>query len=130
MIGAPNENVDGIRDAGAATVLYGSESGLSTTGARRWSRASAGIKGALGHDDTFGKDLVILGARHRSGVLVAGVPDDDLRGAIRAGSVTVIRGSAKGLTAAGDQYLDQRSPHLPGQPEEWDQFGTLLSSDH
>jgi hypothetical protein len=49
-VGAPGEN----EGRGAANVLYGSSSGLSTTGNQLWTQDSSGIEGEGAADDGFG----------------------------------------------------------------------------
>ena len=44
-VGAPERNVNHVKDDGAVLVLYGSSGGLSTTGGQVWNRFT-GVPGA------------------------------------------------------------------------------------
>ena len=52
------------------------------------------------------------------------MPDEDGE----SGAVHVIRGSATGLTATGDQYWTEQSPGIDGDWQNYAYFGTALSS--
>jgi hypothetical protein len=47
-IGVPGEDVDGISNAGAVNVLYGSAGGLRSADDQLWQQGTAGIAGAPG----------------------------------------------------------------------------------
>jgi hypothetical protein len=47
-IGVPGEDVDGISNAGAVNVLYGSAGGLRSVDDQLWQQGTAGIAGAPG----------------------------------------------------------------------------------
>jgi len=55
--------------------------------------------------------------------LAAAAPDEGVGSAFAAGAVSVIPGSAGGLTATGGQLFTQNSPGVPGVAEAFDQFG-------
>jgi len=55
--------------------------------------------------------------------LAAAAPDESVGSAFAAGAVSVIPGSAGGLTATGGQLFTQNSPGVPGVAEAFDQFG-------
>jgi hypothetical protein len=57
-IGVPLENIGAIRDAGAANVLYGSPTGLTSTGNQLFWQGSGGAAGTVEADDVFGAALV------------------------------------------------------------------------
>ena len=59
--------------------------------------------------------------------LAVGTPFEDVGAAADAGAVTVLYGSAAGLTAAGSQQWTQDSPGVPDSAEAGDQFGVALS---
>ena len=120
-IGAPGEN-DG---AGAVHVLYGSATGLSTTGSQFWSQDSAGIADTAEAGDDFGRSLAV-GNFNGDGFndLAIGAPGEN----IGAGTVHVLYGSASGLTATGSQQWTQASTGVGDDPEPGDHFGATLAA--
>ena len=59
-IGVPYEDVDTVGDAGAVNVVYGSASGLTTTGDQFWHQNSQYIEGGCETGDRFGYALAAL----------------------------------------------------------------------
>ena len=59
--------------------------------------------------------------------LVVGVHWESVAGQAYAGAVNVICGSGDGLTAAGNQYWDQDSAGVLGDPVQFDYFGRSLT---
>jgi hypothetical protein len=74
--------------------------------------------------DEFGSSLA-AGDFNNDGFddLAAGAPFEAVGSAGGAGAVSVIPGSAGGLTATGGQLFTQNSPGVPGVAEAFDQFG-------
>jgi len=62
--------------------------------------------------------------------LAVGAPFEDVGGALGAGAVNVLYGSAAGLTGAGSQLFTQDSPGVPGVAEHDDLFGGALAADN
>jgi FG-GAP repeat protein len=67
------------------------------------------------------------------GDLAVGVPGEDVKipadGEVQdAGAVSVMYGSALGLSAEGDQLWTERSRGIVGRPHEFDRFGAALAS--
>ncbi len=62
--------------------------------------------------------------------LAIGAPTDDAGGASpqESGSVTVLYGSATGVSADGDQRWTQDSPGVEGTPNRYDHFGAAVAS--
>jgi len=117
-VGIPYENVSGTRDAGAVQVIYGSSSGLTSTGDEIWHQDVSGIAGDVEHRDQFGFSLA-SGDFDDDGRddLAIGVPKQEVSGADEAGAVHVIYGSSSGLTTSGDAIITQVLA------EDGDQFG-------
>ena len=114
-IGVVGENAG----AGAVTVLRGSSSGLTTTGAQEWTQNSAGIDFVSASGDAFGFALA-AGDFQGDGNddLAIGAPFDDVESS-NEGSVTMMRGSIVGLRPEGVIADD-----LDGAtPESGDLFG-------
>jgi len=126
-VGAPGENVGSAGDAGAINVLYGSASGLSGAGSQQFTQNSPGVASSAESGDAFGAALA-AGDFNGDGFadLAVGVPLE--AGSVRVGAVTVLYGSAGGLTGAGSQMFTQNSPRIPDSSEAGDGFGTSLAA--
>jgi FG-GAP repeat len=124
---------------GSVTVLYGSATGLSGAGAQRWSKDSPGIGGVPAlfgnHDwpDDFGLQ-VALADYNGDGFadLAAGAPGAPVTyNSVKrqdAGTVSIIYGSASGLTSSGSKHLSQASTGMPSSPETSDHMGLTLAA--
>lgn len=124
-IAAPTESVNGVRETGAVTVLYGSARGLRAQRAQMWSQASRGIAGTPHRLEFFGVSLVAADAgRSDKAELLIGVPSDNVRGVTNAGSVHVIFGSPRGLDAKHALWFT-RTRASGGSAERDDGFGSL-----
>ena len=131
-IGAPNTEVSELFWAGAISILYGSETGL-TSANRQFLHQD--------YDDSHGEiygiatDIELFGWALASGDfdndgaadLAVGVVGD-LVGAIKAGAVNIIYGSDLGLTTLNNQIWDLSDPNLPDAPEQSDNLGCALTS--
>jgi len=114
--------------AGEITTLLGGATAL--TAPTKWlNQATAGIPGANETGDLFGLSLA-TGDFNADGFadLAVGVPAEDDGPAIDAGSVTVLRGSAAGISTTGVQLWTQDSPGVPGVVEAGDRFGYALAA--
>jgi hypothetical protein len=121
--GAPGENNVGISAGpGAVSVLYGSAGGLTTTGGRLFTQ----VADTAEDQDQFGAALAAGDFNHDGFVdLAAGAPGENhVAGAAGAGAVSVLPGSAAGLTATGGQLFTQ----VGGAVENDDQFGAALAA--
>jgi disulfide bond formation protein DsbB len=94
-VGVRFENIDGITNAGAVNVLYGSGGGLTDVGDQLWHQDSPGILGAAESSDLFGRALA-SGDFDGDGAddLAVGVPGEDIDGTLSAGAVNVLYGTA------------------------------------
>ena len=126
-ISAFREAVGAKYRAGAVTVIYGSEGGLTTVGAQRWDQDQPGIKGVSRRNELFGSALA-TGDFDADGFadLAIGVPNDKDTGLKHAGAVNVLYGSASGLSPVGDQRWWQEN--LPDASEPGDHLGASLAS--
>lgn len=110
-VGAWGESVGSRKQAGAVTVLLGGRGGISGVGARTITQATRGVPGTPEKNDEFGSSLAI-GRIDRDGYadLVIGAPGENnppgttltfCRACTDGnGSITVLRGSASGVTTA------------------------------
>lgn len=120
VIGVPWEDTGAATDGGVAHVLYGSASGLTTTGAQTWSIGDVGQAAAT--SDFFSLALAVGDFDGDGYADVAfGVPGRDLQAVNNAGIVMVVRGAADGL-GDGTQVLQQ-----PGTPTSG-AFGQALQA--
>ncbi len=105
-VGAPETTLDGAAThGGAAVVLYGSRRGLTSSGALRLSENTPGVVGFSQHSRLFGAALAagdVTGDGYDDLVVTApsGRPGYDIGGAVH-----VFKGSAKGVTTAGDTMV-------------------------
>jgi FG-GAP repeat protein len=129
-VGVPGEDLSGISAIGAVNVIYGSSSGLTSTGNQFWTQNSPGIADSAEQDDDFG-DSLGTGDYNGDGNtdLAIGVPGEDVSGIIQAGAVNVIYGSSSGLTSSGDQFWNQDSSGILNAAGEADFFGSSLSNE-
>jgi hypothetical protein len=111
-----------VADAGALSVLYGSTSGLTSSGGRLFTQ----VAGAVEAVDEFGEQLASGDFDHDGFAdLAAAAPTEDVGAVQKAGAVSVLPGSAGGLTSTGGRLFSQNSPGVPGTAETFDQFGGL-----
>jgi hypothetical protein len=114
--------------AGAAMVLFGSRTGLTADGLRRWDQGTAGIAGRPERYDRFGGALAtgdFDGDQHDE--LVIGVAYDRIADAEGAGSVHVLHGSSDGPTADGAQHWTPGRNGLRGQTADTNSFGDAFA---
>ncbi|MFD5424811.1 FG-GAP-like repeat-containing protein, partial [Streptomyces sp. NPDC127084] len=114
---------------GKIHVAYGSPDGL--TDARSYTQASSGVPGideagdqfgsavAIGDTDKDGYDDVVIGASYETG--------SDPATTAKSGAITVLRGSASGLTTSGAASFTQNAVGIPSTSENNDHFGAALA---
>ncbi|MFD3946030.1 esterase [Streptomyces sp. NPDC058579] len=97
-IGAPEEDIGTVADAGMVTVLRGTRAGLTATGARSWTQDSPSVPGAVERADRFGGQVRLTdpNGEGRFGLLAA-APGENTGD----GHVWVFSAGTGGLTAAG-----------------------------
>ncbi len=120
-VGVPGEDVGGVDDAGAITVLFGSGGGITTAGSQTLFQGSGGIAGSAEVGDSFGHALASgLLANDDLADLVVGVPGENVGAISDAGAVNVLAGSSGGLVNG--------SLATQGNPEEGDAFGAAVAT--
>ena len=131
-IGVPAEKIGSTKDdklEGAVNVLFGGAGGLTAVGDQLWTQDTAGIVGVAEARDLFGAALAI-GDFDGDGRddLAVGAPGEDVDSRTDAGAVSVLSGTAAGLTAAGDQLWTQDTSEVKGAAESYDRFGWALAA--
>ncbi|MFE6361661.1 FG-GAP-like repeat-containing protein [Streptomyces sp. NPDC057806] len=110
VVGAWGEDIGSARDAGSVTVLFGSASGLGTTGAKSYTQNTAGVPGGAESGDAFGMGVRLLDLdKNGKADLVTGAGYENSNG-----SVTYLRGTASGLTTTGATSLTAAGAGLKG----------------
>ncbi|HEY9368387.1 esterase [Streptomyces sp.] len=97
-IGAPEEDIGTVADAGMVTVLRGSSRGLTATGAAAWTQNSPGVPGGVEKGDKFGGQVRFVDPNRdgRFGLLAA-APGENTND----GVVWVFSAGSGGVTASG-----------------------------
>ncbi|MBZ9645085.1 FG-GAP-like repeat-containing protein [Streptomyces sp. PSKA30] len=110
VVGAWGEDIGSARDAGSVTVLFGSATGLKTTGAKSYSQNTSGVPGTAESGDAFGMSVRLLDLdKTGKADLVTGAGYEN-----QNGSVTYLRGTASGLTTTGAKSLTAAGAGLKG----------------
>ncbi|MFE7389668.1 esterase [Streptomyces sp. NPDC057582] len=133
--GEPHSPDDGGESmtGGLVGVYYGSAAGPAGqegpgTPPVWWTQNSPGVPGSNERGDGFGTDLSI-GDTNKDGFadLAIGISGEDVGNVADAGAFTVLRGSARGLTATGALSVTQGTAKVPGTVEKGDKFGGQVS---
>jgi hypothetical protein len=128
-IGAPWDRIltTGQQNQGNVYVLKGSANRLTATGSQLWNQDSANIPDTAEPGDQFGLSLG-AGDYNNDGryELVIGVPRESIGTLTRSGVVHVLKGSATGPTATGNQLWSQDSVGILGTSQFGDLFGASL----
>lgn len=135
VTGEPHSPDDGGENmtGGMVGVYYGSADGPAGregpgTPPVWWTQNSAGVPGTNERGDGFGTDLSVGDSNGDGYADVAiGVAGEDIGAVADAGAVTVLRGSAKGLTSTGALSVHQGTKNVPGTVEKGDKFGGQVS---
>ena len=106
-VGVPGEDVGAATDTGAVSILYGSATGLSATSNQFWDETATG-SATDASGDLFGW-AEATGDFNGDGFkdLAVGVPFKEVGIATDAGAVSILYGSASGLSATGSQQWNQ-----------------------
>jgi hypothetical protein len=122
------EDVGTVADAGAVNVIYGSPSGLSATNNQFWTEDDLSASDGSETLDMFGRSMA-AGDLNGDGYddLVIGIMHEDLEGIGEdAGALTVLYGSAAGLTATGNQWWTEDDLSASDGSEAGDLFARSL----
>ncbi|MGC0205105.1 VCBS repeat-containing protein [Streptomyces levis] len=112
---------------GSVSVYPGGPDGARTSPQITVDQDTPGVPGADEEGDWFGNDLSIADVDGDGyGDLAVGTIHEDVGSADIAGGVTVLRGSAAGLTTTGAQSFTQDTAGVPGTAETADRFGASV----
>ena len=127
-VGAVNEAIGDIADAGSVNIIYGSPGGLSAAGNQWLYQGLSVINDESEAGDQFGWALA-AGDYDGDGYadLAVGVPGENVV-EVDAGAVSLIYGSDSGLTGDRDQFWYQNNANIESTPEEGDRFGRALTA--
>jgi hypothetical protein len=130
-IGVPQDWISRVLHVGAVNVLYGSGTGLTAAGNQIWHQDTTDVLDDAEYADSFGGDLA-AGDFDNDGRddLAVGVSGEDLdKPAVGdAGAVSLLYGSAGGLTAVGNQLWHQGRAGILDVAESDDFFGATLTA--
>lgn len=116
---------------GAVTAIYGSASGLTSTGTTKIHQNTSGVPGANENGDGLGMS-VSVGDYNADGFadVLAGLPLEDISvsGSNRkdAGSTVLLRGTSGGLTGSGALSFTQQTSGITGTSEAGDRLGSSV----
>ncbi|MGN9755900.1 FG-GAP repeat domain-containing protein [Streptomyces sp. SD31] len=119
---------DGVTSIGGSVNAYlGSADGVRTRPQTTITQDTPGVPGSDEEGDWFGNALSIADINGDGyGDLAVGTIHETIGTAKIAGSVTVLRGSATGLTTTGAQSFTQNTAGVPGTAESADRFGASV----
>ena len=129
-VGAPNESLGRLHEAGAVSVMYGAAiRGLTAAGDQVWHLNTPDILGVAAANDGFGFSLAV-GDFNGDGYsdLVAGAPNKTVSSVPGAGMVSVIYGSVDGLTADDNQFFHQDVGGIEDAAGINDNFGFAIAT--
>ncbi len=128
VIGIPQEDIGADLDAGAVSVIYGDEDGLTGDGDDFWHQDLATIDESAEPGDRFGGALAV-GDFDDDGFadLAIGASSEDVGATADAGTIHILWGSIFGLVA-GESLTLARGNGLAGTPQTGERLGAALAA--
>ncbi len=128
VVPAPGESVGSIEKAGAVTIVYGSVSGVTGTGSVTITQDSPGVPDRAEPRDEFGYAHAEGDFNHDGFDDLAVTSDDTIGASNEAGTVTILWGSAHGVTTAGSVEFTGDSVGVPAAQAKFASFGFALAA--
>lgn len=127
VVGTPGADDSGETDSGAIHVIYGSASGLTTTGDQIFHQDTTSIEGVAADGDQFG-EVLTSGDFNCDGYadVVIGVPNEVVSPDTGVGATQVMYGRSTGVSTA-DNIYHQGHSGVDGTPEAGDHFGGAVA---
>ncbi|MGW8451585.1 FG-GAP-like repeat-containing protein [Streptomyces niveus] len=132
-VGQPSTTESGhTLKGGAVTAVFGSATGLTSTGRKTFGQDTAGVPDTGETGDDMGASISV-GDVNLDGYddILTGLPGEDItRGGVartNAGQVILLRGSSTGPTATGSAAYHQDTAGVPGTTESNDRLGSSVS---
>lgn len=130
VISSPGERIDGEDHGGSITAIPGGKAGLDTSRASLWHQNMPGVPDTAEANDEFGRTMAIGDFDgDRLTDLAIGTHGEDLGDKQDAGSVTVLYGTRKGLSAARVQVWTEDSAGILDSAEGLEGFSLALVGD-
>jgi hypothetical protein len=128
-VGAWEDDVGAVANAGTVNVLYGSAAGLTTDGNQFWTQDSPDVLEEAETNDWFGRPIT-PGDFDGDGIddLAIGAHLESVGAVNTAGAIHILFGSATGLTAAGNELWTQNSTDVEDVAEVGDHFARTAAS--
>ncbi|TQJ75353.1 FG-GAP-like repeat-containing protein [Streptomyces sp. SLBN-31] len=112
-VGAFGEDNGTAKDSGSVTILFGSATGLKTSNAKSYTQNTTGVPGTSETGDAFGVTVRLTDLdKNGKADLVIGTGNENGYGAI-----TVLKGTASGLTTTGAKSFTARDLSLKGSAD-------------
>jgi hypothetical protein len=130
-VGTPNEDIGSLSNAGTINVFYGSAAGVTPTNNQFFHLNLGPMTGDAASEDFFGRSLA-AGDFNNDGRddVAVGIPYKGIGTATGAGAVSVIYGSANGLTASVNQFWHEHVIGISSIANDFDNFGdTVVAGD-
>jgi len=128
-IGIPHQVVNGVPEAGAVAVLYGSPGGLDPDTDQLWDLSNANLPGSAANSGLMG-DSLAAGDFDGDGRtdLAIGIPRYDVGSKSDAGAVLILYGTGGGLKATGSQLWHREINGIEGNAARNAEFGSALTA--
>ncbi|WP_093799501.1 FG-GAP repeat protein [Streptomyces sp. Wb2n-11] len=126
--GGPDRSAEAL--GGRIFVTYGGPEGVSTTlPGRTYTQKSTGVPGVDEERDRWGSDVSVADTDQDgyADIVVGAEGETGSDAAVTAsGAITVLRGSATGVTTTGAKSFTQNSAGIPSTSETADHFGSAV----
>tara|TARA_B100001250_G_scaffold155960_1_gene134036 strand:+ start:273 stop:2711 length:2439 start_codon:yes stop_codon:yes gene_type:complete len=128
-IGAPNESIGSIKEAGSVTIAFGSSEGISGANSVLYHQNRQGIPDTAETADHWADALLALDINNDGkSELVISSTGESIDSDFDTGHLTILNGTSNGLSTSSAIGLHQDSPNMPGTNRNGDYWGRLTTS--